>query len=225
MPDVVNLGQFGAPRESDFSGLSDALYKGAVAGAQLQQNKIAAAKAQKEKSELSLALAKQQFDEQQKNRENTMQAITQLSMYMNDKSPQEQEMFKTTDHYKELSNLVKKYTPEFYNPDTKSIVTLQNKDIYESQLEKIKATNAQTLASGGQLTPGQQAAQDVLDNVDPKLLASALDLASQDEAFISGTPEEKQAAIKTALQAVTQGRGTLHGSPLGSPKDPLGLYQ
>ncbi len=242
MADVVNLGQFGAPRESDFSGLGDALAKGMQLGENSRSNKANEAilqqkniidleKAKQDKRALTSALAKQQYEEIQKNRENTMKSVEQMSLYMNDKNPQEQEMFKTTDHYKELQKLVKSYIPEQID-DKGDIIPLQNKDIYQTQLEKIKATNAQVLAGGGQLSPGQQKAQDLLDQVDPKIVAIALDNASKDVNWIGASPEEQGKMVANSLKYLQSGRASLRGA--GSPlsqglggdnagADPLGI--
>lgn len=283
---IVNLGQFGPQRESNFSGLSDALLNGMKVGEAIRSNKatertneaklaeeirnnktnaymdlltkgmlndneqskiaeternnratedIAREKVLSDRKTLTTALAKQKFDEEQKHRENVMKTIEQYSLSMNDKKPQDQEMFKSTDHYKELQKLVKSYAPEFID-DNGDIIPLQNKDIYETQLSKVKATNAQILAGGGKLSSGQQRAQDLLDQVDPKLVAIALDNASKDPAWIGASAQEQGQMVSNNLQYLVKGRGSLRNSgseqvanPMSSAlgddsKDPLGLF-
>ena len=100
-------------------------------------------------SNLSLKLAEHEFTKQEIGRKNTYKALEQFSMFMNDKEPQEQEMFKTSDHYKELQKLVKANLPEFVNKDTGEIVVLNTKDIFAKQLGEKVAQAKMRVAQGG----------------------------------------------------------------------------
>jgi len=237
---VTNLGQYGSARESPLSGFSEALATGLDLGQRKRESQARMAsdtsntamrveEHQLNKQRLTAELAKAKADEMDKNRSNTVKTVEQLSLYLNDKSPQEQQVFKQTDHYKQVQKIVKEYAPEFID-DNGDIIPLQNKDIYETQLSKIAATNAQVLQSGGQLSPGQQQAQDLLDKVEPRILASVLDAASNDPDMFDATPEERQAILKKYLDSAMQTRQMIKssGNPitrgLGSPTDPLGLF-
>lgn len=249
MANVINLGTVGQD-PSPLSGLSDAIAEGMRIGEtrkanaevarsnrvqeelarsrqeiDTQNTQIRAQEAQLREQELQATLAKNEFDKTQKNRDNTMKSVEQLSLYLADKTPQEKAMFKTTDQYKELSKLVKKYAPEMYNSETKEITMVPPKDIYTDQLNKIKAQNAQILASGGQLTEGQRQAQDLLDKVEPSILGIVLEASSSDPYWAD--PSKRQQILSRNLQAITQSRQQLRGqsaNPYSSAMtDPLGI--
>ena len=250
MPNVVNLGSPGDPRESPLSGMSDALMKGLEYRETVRSNKsreditrqagkteagnleVRRTEAEMEKSRLSAALAKQSFDEAQANIENVRSTHEKFSMMWNDMDPQKQQFFKSTDQYKELQKFFKSLNnlvPGLVD-DKGDITTNANKDIYETQIKKLEAQNAQVLASGGQLSEGQQQFQDMIDKVEPKILATVLDSAAF-ELEEATSPAEVQAIIKKHMDAVTQVRrgvqgGTEAENPMSealSTSDPLGI--
>jgi len=177
-----------------------------------------------EKSRLSSQLAKQTFDEAQTNRTNTMKAVENLSMYMNGKNKQEQEMFKTTDHYKEVSKLVKDYAPEFYDKDKKEIVTLSLSTMAEDKMKQNVARIQQKILDRQQILPEEQQYLDVIEKVGPKMIAEALEIT----ASTNIESKDFNAEFQRNIQGLMMGRNTLTESyqTLGNPfSDPLGIMR
>jgi hypothetical protein len=202
----------------------------AVKNANLRQDELMRAKRNDvtERNKLSATLAKQDFDIAQKNRENTMEFVKQLSMKMNSMTPAERDAFKTSDPYKSSLKMVKSYAPEMYDADKGEIVTLNDADIYKAEWQKIATTNAQILANGGQLNPGQQAAQDLIDKVDMKIIAAAMEATAMDMNIDPRDPDAFGKALGLNIKRMIGGRTDLNAARQGmappDPNDPMGIF-
>lgn len=196
-----------------------------IQAAASRQREQIMADAANEKSKMAASLARQKFDEESTNRKNAMDTMEKQSVNWAHMDAEKQALFKSSDHYKELYGFYNKYLPEFVNKDKKEIQWMDSKDVYTNKLEGIKAQNAQILASGGKLSPGQQSAQDLMDKVEPQMLAAALDATGKDPNLVGASQEEFAAALQKNLHSITGVRDSQRsGGAMPNAKDPLGLF-
>lgn len=201
---VVDLGQFGDPRPSPFSKLPGVFKDITDSNIEREKMSLSLLKTKQQdkvnKNRLQIALAKQQAEDDKTHHDNTVKALEQTSLYMSDKNPQEQAMFKTTPHYKEILNLTKKYAPEYVDDD-KQLALPEPKDIYKDALDKQKYQLQQKIQSGAKLTDGEQKLSDFLQKTDTSLMGNALHAASQDPNFKADPNATMKQYIASAIQA------------------------
>lgn len=239
MPDVINLGQFAAPRDSDFSGLADALKSGMVIGETIRHNKVDEANqasliqqklnSSKTYSEaVTNEKANLDFKKNQDNRKYAYQTLKNWSMILNDKSPQEQDMLKQSDHGQEVENLIKTYLPEYYDKDTKQVQTLTDKTINKDHVDQLTAAATQRVAGG----TGTQADINLLklQSKDPSLLTEALTYAQkQIRQDGNQTHENFMSHVKDFFAKITKPKLELKSNVELGPttdmtnRDPLGI--
>lgn len=241
---VIDMGTFGPQNPNP---LGEGLMVGAEAlaqGAKDRANitlKAAQIKNQQTlyKNRLQVTLAKMQESEDKTHHDNTVKALEQTSLYLSDKNQQEQDMFKSTPHYKEIQKLAKSYAPEYID-DKGGVILPEPKGIYTDALDKQKFQLQQKIASGTKLTDGEQKLSDFLQKTDTSLIGSALHSATTDPQFKA----DPQGTMKQYVQAAIQGKKQMQDggqslqqtqSPLSGaiaggdgtkdPNDPLGILK
>ena len=221
MANIVNLGQFGPPRESVLAPVR----RGVEAGAKSYMEGV------KDKATLQVALAESTRKQTEANRKNAYKLLEDMSMYVADKSPEEVKAYMQTDMYKGPKKLMKKYLDEYIDDDTGEIMFLKTKDIYSTKLERHKANIADKLARGEQLAPAELKLKDFLDKVDVRVAATAIDMASKDYRWKIATETEKAKMVQEALQLLQKTRGNIYTDNLageqtgGDEADPLGILK
>lgn len=220
MASVVNLGQFGPRRESVLAPVR----RGLKAGSEAYMKGVTDA------ATLKTALAESTRKQTEVNRKNANKTLDDLSAYMSSKTPAEQEAFKQTDIYKNSANIIKKYLPEYYDKDTKSIMLRSTKDMYTAKLEQHRSDIADKIARGEQLSPTDLKLKDFLDKVDVRVAATAIDMASKDRMWQFWSETEKATAVQDAMKLLQKTRGNIYTNelaeePMGDEADPLGILR
>ena len=230
MPAVVNLGQFGPQRPSV---LGPAAKIAETAGPVAAKDRATAAS-------LKVALAEQERKQNKLDMENTYTALENLSSYMNSKSEQEREAFKQTDFYKQTASLVKKHLPSYYDSDRGEVLTLANKDMYETRLTALRTGIADKISKGEQLSDKDVKLKDFLDKTDVDIAAEAIDLASKSQGIgapgdpdylpawdIAGATDQSK-IVRYYMGLLQKSRksmytGELAEGAIARPNDPLNL--
>lgn len=188
-------------------------------------------------SELGSALAKTKTDlatlEQEKKEQASkygQKLLDDMAFYKADKKPQEWEVFKQSDQYKQVYGVISETFPERVDKKTKDIFLPKVTDIYTRQLNKMKASVQKKIIDGSQLSAGEQKYWDATTKMDTRMMAVALDKASQDRRFkYAKTEEERSAVIQEyvrMLKSTRQGVSAPTGAgPVGAnPNDPEGFF-
>ncbi|KKK80215.1 hypothetical protein LCGC14_2825710, partial [marine sediment metagenome] len=190
--------------ESDLAPVARGLEKGMEMGL----------KRQAVESDLRVKLAEQERKKTELNRKNTYKALEDLSMYMNSKKPEEQESFKQSDNYKQISDLVKAHLPEYWDKDKKEMMLIPNKQVFDTKISEIKAGLVQK-ALQGPLDANEQRALNVLNRGGDRMLAAAMAATASDPALIGASQQEIQRAVKERIGAMKGARESLYTDGLG----------
>lgn len=220
MASVVNLGQFGEPRESIMAPVAEGIKTGVSKGMETG-------------AALRAALASEETKKRKQDMEMGENLLNDLAMYKADKSPQEWEMFKQTEHYKQVYDTLKGIFPERVDKGTKDILLPTPRDIYADKLEQHRAGIADKIARGESLTKADLALKDFLDKVDVRIVAAAIDAASKMDLWQTADELERAGMIQEQIRLLQQGRANIYTGSLGggggtpSPSvnsnDPLGI--
>ena len=214
---VVNLGQFGPPRESGIGEgirkLGEGFERRGMARREIaSREKIASeANASREKiAQQTLDVNKADSDAKktERNVKAANQIIDDLSLHMSGLNKMEQDIFKQSDQYKEMTKAVKSGLPNHVD-DAGEIMIRPSKDIYAAKLEQMKAHIQQKRMSGAELTPGEQQADDAFRNIEPKLLAIALDNASKNIRWKTADEAKKAQMVQEQIRILTGARSSL----------------
>ena len=179
MPDVVNLGQFGQPRESEIGrGLRAATEVLTQKGNIAQRERERVSREKIAEGRLSSNLASQELRKSEQDIQNVRKTHTQFSLWWNGMDAQEKSVARTSDNYKEMQKFFKGFSnlvPGLI-ADNGDIVPATNKNIFKEKLDENIAQAKQRLASG------QMTQEDVnlikLDSEKIDLMSSVLDEAA-----------------------------------------------
>ena len=136
-------------------------------------------------------------------------------MYMNSKKPEEQESFKQSDNYKQISDLVKAHLPEYWDKDKKEMMLVPNKQVFDTKISEIKAGLVQK-ALQGPLDANEQRALNVLNSGGDRMLAAAMAAVSKDPEYFGANQQEVQKAIMERIQSMKGARESLYTDGLGN---------
>lgn len=156
---IIDLGQFGNPKPSVLDGLPESLARGLQLAETHRNNtadeataaSLAATKAQNTQSYTDAVAnekANLDFKKNTQNRNYAYQTLKNWSSILNDKSPAEQEALKSSDHGKEIDNLIKTYLPEYYDKDNKKVITLSDSTLNKQNAEQLVASSLSRVTSG-----------------------------------------------------------------------------
>lgn len=170
------------------------------------------------KATLQASLASTEFQQKKLDQDNTYKALTNLSAYMNSlKTDGEREAFVTTDHYKEVSKLVKDNLPEYYDKKSKKITLLNNKEVIETELKGHEAYLAGKIAQGLPLSTADKKLKDFLDKVDVRIASTAIDMAMKDLNWDMADEAGKSRMVQMYVRRLQETRGNIYSDDLGGP--------
>ena len=246
---VVNLGE-ATYRKSPLSGLSEALTEGVNAGTNIKNARTAAKNAETNrlqaetdavykpqdiaarKSALALELAKMNRTEEQNNFDNGYKLLTDVSnkadTFANDTM---KEMWETSEQYKELSKVIKKYMgPEFVSADGK-INYIGKQTRVEDQLKRIEGQLGQRIQAVGLegLTQQEKDLVKYFKNPGTEALSKVYTAILEDPEFLdaqdSGDTARMASIVNKYKNEIFQDQGLGgggQGAPAIDPSDPLG---
>lgn len=155
MAQFKHLGSFGQPRDRFGLGSAADIMTAKAKGKSVESDSALKSKALE--AEVASATVKQQ----NKDKEYGLDILTQFSMKWNRMSPEEQENFTTSDHYKNLQKLFKKTVPEMVDKDG-NILTFADKTMFKDQLEKVKGQLMEKVRKQQKLSAGESKTLDFL---------------------------------------------------------------
>jgi len=142
---VKHLGQFGPPRPSDLSGLSESIASGIQTGENSKRTKILQQQADTQTQEagtrtqlLKSQLMKAEREEEDRQRKMALETVERLSIRLSDKSKAEEDLLLDTPPFKDLAkDLIKTYLPEAYDEKTQRIILTDMKWIPKTREEQL----------------------------------------------------------------------------------------
>ena len=239
MPDVINLGQFGAPH-NPWEGLADNFAAGMKLGetkrsnlATEKQNKInSEITAANNKATLTAALAKEQFDQDSKNKQMAMEKYKQFSLVYAQMPDDKKKLFEQSDSGREYYTYTKKYLgPEFVDDTNKTVLHLPAEKVYEDQIKKNLAS-VQKAVLEGNATPEQMQYASIFHNNPNNINVAAQAVTSvmadpmidkSDPVAVSNAVGERSKAIIEAQKILNRRPGDKAQQEI-NPRDPMGIY-
>ena len=221
---IYNLGQYDKPNPSPLAGLDESIARGLTIRADKEKTAALLEQNKQETATTKALSVKQEFDMEQTTRKNFMDLLDKRSQYLNSKSPQEQELYKTTDQDKEFTKALKSHIPEMIDEKGFPMV-FSNAQMAEDKIKTNMAQIQQKILQKEPLKPEEQQYMDSVNQYGPKALATAFDMVSSDPSYSVMSPEEKSKALRDVLDSMSQGRQMLQGggAPALNPKNPLGI--
>jgi len=239
---VIPLGEYGKPRESMLSGLSEALTQGMAVGEQARHNRESES-IQKEQissnqkqalniAKMELQKSKIEQDQQNKDKNHAKELWLQYSNYINMQKPELRETLLTHPNHDAMVKTLKKHLPEVFDNDGKLILP-PSKDIYQMKIEDNTEAILSKVKNGDKISPHEQQYLDFVNKVGSGDLATAI--SSNTGGLGQPTPGEPEFAnnvMKTLeLMKKLRGQPQVDNSSTGikSPisgaleKDPLGI--
>ena len=230
---IINLGQFGQPRESS---IGRGLREGAAALSNTienRRNREATIQMQREamrsnediatldrssrervamagvRSSRTAAFADAQVKQEDMKRKAADKLIDDLSLHMNGLNETEREIFVQSEQYKAAAKEIKSVLPDYVDKDGKLLLR-ENNAVFEAQLTKMKSFLTNKVQTGQKLSEGEQRALDMFSNIEPQLLAIAMDKASANKnRWMVMSEKEKAEAVNEQLRILMEARNIL----------------
>ena len=259
MTQVVSFGQLQEPLENPYG---QALREGVssyVRGKQqaienqqkdraldIEQNRVdiykevRAKNAKAYEDSINNAKANLDFKKNEAARTHAYKTLSDWSAVLNDKTPAEQEMLRSSEHGKQIEDVIKTNLPEYYDKEKKQIMILSPKTLIGNGVDALVNQAKQRVASGSGTMEDIQLLK--LNAKDPNLLTEAL-LYAQDNLKKTGDKSSIGDNIMGFIKGVLGGGNKqspspqlqvpkiqMQGSPIGdslypgaNQSDPLGI--
>lgn len=161
------------------------------------------------RSSRTAAFADAQVKQEDMKRKAADKLIDDLSLHMNGLNETEREIFVQSEQYKAAAKEIKSVLPDYVDKDGKLLLR-ENNAVFEAQLTKMKSFLTNKVQTGQKLSEGEQRALDMFSNIEPQLLAIAMDKASANKnRWMVMSEKEKAEAVNEQLRILMEARNIL----------------
>lgn len=228
MAKIVNLGSPGPQRESSMSGfastfsaVSGARENRARTGIMQQEADTNVQQATNKANDLTLQLAEEERKKDKEAKEYTYKLLEDVSIAMSNKTPDEQEIFWTSDQGKSVGSVIKEYLPDYWSKEKGRPLTLQKSQIVSNKLDKIKLDIVTKMGTGAELSSGEMKQLDFFKQYSPQMIGAAVQAASNNLSWSAMDSKEQADAIRQQLTLMKQLRqGMFENEEGGSTPTP-----